>query len=450
MKVFVLNKHGKPLMPTTPRKARLLLKEEKAKIVSHSPFTIRLLYGSSGYKQKVKLGIDAGYKTIGFSAVSQKDELVSGEVKLLENQSERIRDRAVYRRQRRNRKRYRPARFDNRKRKEGWLAPSIQHKLESHIRIVNLIKKIVPVTEIVIEVASFDIQAIKNPDIEKMQYQQGKQSGFWNLREYILHRDKHQCQSETCQQKKTQPKNQALAVHHIGYWKKDRTDRPENLITLCSKCHSPANHKQKGSLYGWEPTVAPFRGETFMSQVRWRLVNKLEHCRHTYGYQTKSKRIDLELEKTHYNDAFVIAGGQRQNRTEVLIFQEKRKNNRCLEKFYDAKFIDIGSGKKVGGADLPCGRVKRNKGHEKNGENLKKYRGKKVSKGRRQIRKQRYPIQPHDVVKYNGNFYRAVGIQNKGKYLKMSDGTDKIVKNIKDIEIVFHQKTLVLIDAISM
>lgn len=333
MKVFVLNKHGKPLMPTTPRKARLLLKEEKAKIVSHSPFTIRLLYGSSGYKQKVKLGIDAGYKTIGFSAVSQKDELVSGEVKLLENQSERIRDRAV---------------------------------------------------------------------------------------------------------------------HHIGYWKKDRTDRPENLITLCSKCHSPANHNQKGSLYGWEPTVAPFRGETFMSQVRWRLVNKLEHCRHTYGYQTKSKRIDLELEKTHYNDAFVIAGGQRQNRTEVLIFQEKRKNNRCLEKFYDAKFIDIGSGKKVGGADLPCGRVKRNKSHEKNGENLKKYRGKKVSKGRRQIRKQRYPIQPHDVVKYNGNFYRAVGIQNKGKYLKMSDGTDKIVKNIKDIEIVFHQKTLVLIDAISM
>ena len=210
--------------------------------------------------------------------------------------SERLSERAMYRNNRRSRTRYRPPRFNNRRRAKGWLAPSIQHKLDSHIRLVHILTSILPVTEIIIEVASFDIQAIKNPSISAIAYQQGSQAGFWNLREYILHRNSRKRRIPSC---KDRGKENILQIHHIGYWKKDRTDRPSNLITLCTKCHTPKNHKNKGFLYGWQPKLKSFKPETFMTQVRWRLTSELG-AMHTYGYITKSGRIALKLEKTHY------------------------------------------------------------------------------------------------------------------------------------------------------
>jgi 5-methylcytosine-specific restriction endonuclease McrA len=292
MKVYAINKHGRPLMPTTPRKARLLLKEGKAKIVGRDPFTIQLIYGSSGYVQPGTLGVDAGYANIGYSAVNEKEELIGGEVKMLQEMSERLTERAKYRRQRRNRKRYRAPRFDNRRRKDGWLAPSIQHKLDTHHKIIDRIKSIVPVNKVVIEVASFDIQKIKNAEIEGVSYQQGEQYGFDNLREYILHRDRHKCQNPDCKNKSTSP---ILQVHHVGFWKEDRTDRPANLITLCDKCHTPKNHKKTGFLFGWQPKLKSFKGETFMSTVRWRLIIEGEYSS-TYGYITKGLRRDFNIE----------------------------------------------------------------------------------------------------------------------------------------------------------
>ena len=184
--------------------------------------------------------------------------------------------------------------------------------------------------------ANFDIQAIKNPNIVGVGYQQGQQAGFWNLREYILHRDGHKCQNPNC---KDRGKEKILQVHHIGYWKKDRSDRPSNLITLCTKCHTPKNHKRKGFLYGWQPKLKSFKPETFMTTVRWRLTSELS-AMHTYGYITKSGRIALKLEKTHYNDAFVIAGGSTQKRAAPIFMGQKRRNNRKLERFLDGKHID--------------------------------------------------------------------------------------------------------------
>jgi hypothetical protein len=137
----------------------------------------------------------------------------------------------------------------------------------------------------------------------------GEQYGYWNLREYVLHRDNHQCQNPNCNSK-----TKELQTHHIGYWKGDNTDRPGNLITLCIKCHRPENHKPDKLLWGWEPKLKPFRSETFMTIVRWRMVNALA-CNHTYGYITKTRRIDLKLPKSHANDAFVIAGGSTQTRS---------------------------------------------------------------------------------------------------------------------------------------
>ena len=418
--VYVLSKSGQPLMPTIRHaKVRILLRKNLAKVVQSKPFTIQLLFDSKEYIQPSTLGIDSGYLNIGYSAISGDKELVSGEVKLLQGMKERIYERSMYRRNRRQRLRYRAPRFNNRvsSKKQGWLAPSIQHKLDTHIRFIEKIKKLIPVKKIIIEVANFDIQALKNPDIEGVAYQMGEQMGFWNLREYVLHRDDHKCQNPNCKNKSKEP---ILRVHHIVYRSEGGTDTPSNLITLCDKCHTPANHKQGKFLYEWmikDHKVKKFKDSTFMSMVRWRLVDYLKKqldCEgtHTYGYITKHHRINLGLEKTHYNDAFCIAGGIVQTRIAPIVYQQVRRNNRSLEKFYDAKYLDIRTGEKVSGSTLNCGRTTRNKNLD--GENLKTYRGDKVSAGKRTIRKNRYFYQPNDLVKYNGAIYSIKGTHNNG------------------------------------
>jgi hypothetical protein len=408
-------------MPTTPRKARLLLKEGKAKIVAREPFTIQLLHGSSGYKQDVVLGIDAGYRSIGYSAITHSEELIGGEVELLKGQSERLKERAMYRRNRRSRKRYRKPRFDNRARPKGWLAPSIQHKLDAHLKLINRIRSILPVAKTIIEVANFDIQAIKNPGISGVEYQQGEQLGYWNLREYILHRDGHQCQNPNCQ---TKVEKQILKVHHLGYWKKDRTDRPGNLISLCIRCHTPRNHQKGGFLYGWQPRLKSFKPETFMSTVRWRLVNETG-AEYTYGYITKSARIALGLEKSHHNDAFVIAGGTTQTRARSTDMEEIKNHARSRSKFYDAVYIDTRTGEKASGRELHCGRTTRNK--NLSGENLRQYRGQKVRKGRVSIRRNNYPLRPKDIVLYEGQKYVVKGMCSYGRQISLfvDDGQPK-------------------------
>lgn len=414
--VYVISKEGKPLMPTKRHgKIRVLLKNNLVKVVKRKPFTIKLLYDTTNYTQPVTLGIDSGYTYIGFSATTEKEEFISGECTLLKGQSERLKEKSMYRKQRRSRLRYRAPRFDNRAIPKGWLAPSIQHKYESHLRFIAYLQSILPISKIIIEVANFDVQKIKNPKIEGKEYQEGEQKDFWNLREYILHRDNHKCQNPDCNNKS---KDKILEVHHIGFWKKDRTNRPSNLITLCDKCHNPKNHKEGNFLWGWKPKLKSFKEATFMSVVRWRLVNSL-NCEHIYGFDTKSKRIALGLEKTHYNDAFCIADGSAQTRVKPIYFEQIRRNNRSLEKFYDAKYVDSRTGEKVSGQDLNSGRRTRNK--DLNSENLHKYRKQKLSKGQRRIRTQRYFYQSKDLVKYENKIYKVKGIQNKGAYIKLEN-----------------------------
>jgi hypothetical protein len=139
-----------------------------------------------------------------------------------------------------------------------------------------------------------------------------------------------------------------------------------------------------------------------MSIVRWKLIDTL-NCIPTYGYITKVKRTELGLEKSHNNDAFVIAGGNTQLRVLPIVYKQVRRNNRSLETFCDAKYIDTRTGEKVSANQLNCGRRIRNK--NKNGENLKKYRGPKITKGKRRIRHQRYFYQRNDLVKYEGKIY---------------------------------------------
>ena len=330
--VYVLNKDGQPLMPTTRYgKVRRMLNTKQAKVVKRCPFTIQLLYETTDIVQPISLGIDAGSKTIGTSVTTETNELYASEVKLRTDVVKNLSSRREYRRSRRNRKtRYRKARFDNRKRNEGWIAPSIQNKIDTHLTVIDKITKILPVSEIHVEVASFDIQKIKNPDIEGVEYQQGEQLNSYNIREYVLFRDDHTCQ---CCKGKT--KDKILNVHHIES-RKTGGNAPNNLITLCKTCHD-GYHKGMVQLPKTIKRGMSFRDATFMGIMRWAFYNKLKeiypNVSLTYGYITKNNRIKYGLTKEHYNDAYCITGNFNAKPLDTFIYQKKvRCHNRQIHK----------------------------------------------------------------------------------------------------------------------
>lgn len=334
MFVYVLNKNNEPLMPCKPQKARKLLKQKEAKVVKLEPFTIQLLYNSSGHKQDIILGIDAGSKIIGLSATTNKKELYSAELELRNDIVDLLSTRRQYRRARRGRLRYRRCKFPNKrkqntklKKPKGWLAPSITNKIQTHLTIVEKLHKILPISKVIVEVASFDIQKIKNPNISGKEYQQGEQMDFWNTREYVLFRDGHRCHG------KKGCKNQILNVHHIES-RKTGGNSPNNLITLCEKCH---NDYHKGKLKLNLKRGISFKDAAFMGIMRWSFYNKLKEMYPdvslTYGYITKNTRIENNLPKEHRIDALCITGNPLVERLDCYYYHKKvRCHNRQIHK----------------------------------------------------------------------------------------------------------------------
>jgi len=327
--VYVINKNDKPLMPTTPAKARKLLKSGKAKVIKRTPFTIKLLFGSSGYTQNITLGVDSGSKVIGLSAVTEKQELYSGEIELRNDIGKLLADRASLRRGRRSRKtRYRKARFMNRKKPKEWLAPSVEHKVNSHLRIIEKLHRILPITKIRIEIDSFDIQKIKNPEISGKDYQNGNQLNFWNVREYVLFRDGHKCRH--CNGKS---KDNILNVHHIES-RKTGGDAPNNLITLCESCHK---NYHNGNIILKVKRGNSLRDAAFMGIMRWSCYNKLKeiypNVELTYGYITKNLRINSNLHKEHRIDALCVTGKPLTKQVDTYYrMRFVRKHNRQIHK----------------------------------------------------------------------------------------------------------------------
>ncbi len=316
-------------MPTTPCKARKLLKQGKAKVVKREPFTIQLLYATGETKQDITLGVDAGSKIIGLSATTDKQELFSAEVELRNDIVDLLSTRREFRRTRRNRLRYRKPRFLNRvySKNKGWLAPSVENKIQTHLKIISKIHEILPISKIIIEVASFDIQKIKNPDIEGEQYQQGEQLGFWNVREYILWRDGYKCQG------KKGCKNKILNVHHIES-RKTGGNSPSNLITLCEGCHKDYH---AGKLKLNLKRGQSFKDATFMGIMRWTFYNRLKeiysNVKITYGYITKNTRIQNNLPKEHRIDALCISGNPNVKRLDYWYYiKQVRRHNRQIHK----------------------------------------------------------------------------------------------------------------------
>jgi len=330
--VYVLNKDGNPLMPTERcGKVRRMLKSGEANIVSRIPFTIQLTYETTNVVQEVTLGVDSGSKHIGLSATTKEKELYSGEVELRTDIVDKLSTRRELRRSRRNRKtRYRKCRFLNRRRPKGWLAPSIQHKVDCHMTAIAKLYKLLPIKSIIVEVASFDIQKIKNPGIIGTEYQLGDQLGFWNVREYVLFRDGHQCQC--C---KGQSKDKILNVHHVES-RKTGGDAPNNLITLCETCHK-GYHNGTIKLPKTINRGMSFKDATFMGIMRWAFYERLEatypNVSLTYGYITKNTRISNNLPKEHYIDARCISRNPIAKPLDEYYYSKKvRCNNRQIYK----------------------------------------------------------------------------------------------------------------------
>jgi len=305
--VAVIGKDKTPLMPCSNAIARLLLKYGKAKVKSCIPFTIQLLNEGECYVQLLTHGIDTGSSKIGSAVTDSKaNVLYISEIELRNDITDKMKRRSKYRRNRRNRKtRYRKARWLNRKNaiRENRFSPTLKSKIDSHIKEIKFVASIFPIGRLILETGSFDPHALKNPEVlnNKLIYQQGINYGFANVKAYILDRDNY-----TCQNCKGKSKDSRLHVHHIIFRSNNGGDEPENLITLCKKCHNDVHlFKIKLKLSG--KVKGQLKHATQMNVIRNQLLKIFPNAEETYGYITK-EHIQLSgLEKTHYNDAAIIA-----------------------------------------------------------------------------------------------------------------------------------------------
>ncbi|WAM33604.1 RNA-guided endonuclease IscB [Caldicellulosiruptor morganii] len=403
--VYVISKEGKPLMPTKRHgKVRKLLKQGLAKVVRREPFTIQLLYDTTTYTQPVTVGVDIGSKVAGISAITEKEEVFSAEVELRQDIKKLLLERRELRRARRYRKtRYRKPRFLNRRKPEGWLAPSLQWKVDAHFRFVNFVAKILPVTKVVVEIALFDIHKVVNPEVEGKGYQEGPQKGFWDIREFCLWRAGYKSELSG--------KKGVLEVHHIIPQSQGGPDNPSNLIVLTVEEHKAVH---EGKLKIPESKLAKvkiFKDASHVSTIGWHIVNKLKQqydVEITYGSITKQKRKEIELQKTHRNDAFVIAGGNKNiKRADEWYFGKFfRRQNRSLHKTNPIK-----------GGKRPVSTIKEVKGFRK-----------------------------FDRVLYNGQVGIIYGLRSTGYFdIRILSG-EKIHSSAKwsDLKLLEKAKTLML------
>ena len=329
MVVYVQDMNGKPLMPTKRFGwVRRALRDGKAVVVGRCPFVIRLTYATTNYTQPITLGIDAGTVHVGLSATSEREELFSEEIVLRKDITDLISTRREVRRTRRNRLRYRKPRFSNRRKDKGWIAPSVRQRIDAHLKAIEDVHRILPITKIIIEVAQFDTQKIKNPEISGVEYQQGEQLGFWNVREYVLARDGHKCQH--C---KGKSKDNILNVHHIES-RKTGGNSPGNLITLCETCHK-AYHR--GEIKLNKRRTSSLRDAAVMGIMKWKLYDELKAAypdvSMTFGYITKYNRIRNGICKTHVSDAFVISKNLKAKMLSCYYLVRKtRRHNRQIHK----------------------------------------------------------------------------------------------------------------------
>ena len=411
--IYVVDANGQPVMPTSRLgMVRRWLKSGQAIWFGNSRKIIQFVRPITTYTQNLTLGVDAGFH-LGMSVVGNHREYYSSE-SIRKSEKDKLTTRRELRRTRRNRLRYRQARFDNRRRKPGWLAPSVQHRLDFTIKEIKRVYNFLPITNLVVEVSPFDNQKLVNPTIKPWQYTKGKMNGFKTVKDYLLARDNYRDALDG----KQYPASQ-LRVHHLVQRKDGGSNQPDNLILLSDVHHNQANHVNGtlAKLRNNRQKMIDYHGAYFMSVLAARLSDYFDSYQTTQGYITANLRHLYQIEKSHRNDAFVIAGGTDQDaRTSNIYLRTKVfNNNRVSQRFYDARYIDRRDGKKKSGKELSSGRTRRSK--EIPYDNQRIFRQKKVTKGRVSIRRNHYRIRPHDIL-LNTKTDRieiAKGVMSRGK-----------------------------------
>ena len=271
MAVFVLDKQKNPLMPCSEKRARLLLARRRAVVVRVYPFTIRLKDRAGGAVQKVVLKIDPGSKETGLavSRVSAQGEHVLCLIELI-HRGRQIRktldQRRGCRRRRRSQLRYRAPRFNNRTRRKGWLAPSLQHRVDTATSIVNRLCTLAPVSSISQELVRFDLQQMENPEISGVEYQQGILLGY-EVREYLLEKWCREC--AYCAVTDT-----PLEIEHIVSKANGGSNRISNLAIACHDCNQEKDSQ----------TLAEFfRTSSRLKDKQPRMDNVLIQCKRPCG-----------------------------------------------------------------------------------------------------------------------------------------------------------------------
>lgn len=315
--VFVLDRHGKPLMPCTEKRARLLLERDRARIHRLYPMVIRVRdrLAQDSLFQDLNLKLDPGSKTTGvaLNRITSNGEAVLNLFELVHRGaliSKKLQARSAMRRARRSRNiRYRQARFLNRGNKlKSWLAPSLMHRVNTTMTWVYRIKRWAPVSQLTQELVRFDMQLMQNPEISGVEYQQGTLLGY-EVREYLLNK-----WSRTCAYCDAQ--NVPLEIEHIHPKSKGGSNRISNLVLACRKCNEAKDSRDIQEFLAKEPTrlakiisqsKAPLKDAAAVNSTRWRLFNDLKATDLVVnvgtGGRTKYNRIANSIPKTHALDA---------------------------------------------------------------------------------------------------------------------------------------------------
>ncbi|MCJ8279419.1 MAG: RNA-guided endonuclease IscB [Rivularia sp. ALOHA_DT_140] len=312
-KVFLIDTNKQPLNPITPKQARNLLEKGKVAVFRQFPFTLILKKAvENPLIYPLTLKIDPGSKNTGIAILSGDLVIWVGQI---EHRGQQIKDslekRRGIRRNRRNRKtRYRPARYDNREREEGWLPPSLMHRVQTTQTWVKRLIKFSPIQEIWIESVKFDTQLMQDSEVKSVEYQQGELQGY-EVREYLLEKWGRKC--AYCGKQHV-----PLQVEHIEPKSKGGSNRVSNLTIACEDCNQKKGDKPVEEFLKNKPEVlakikkqqkTPLKDAAAVNSTRKKLVEVLSELLpvKTYsGAQTKKNRIEQDLPKVHHVDAAVV------------------------------------------------------------------------------------------------------------------------------------------------
>lgn len=317
MAVFVLSKRKKPLMPCSEKRARQLLERGRAAVHRLHPFTIRLRDRAEGACQPVEVRLDPGSRFTGVAVVRRGEE---GDRVLhlaqIEHRGARISEsltqRAGFRRRRRGTNlRYREPRSDNRRKPEGWLAPSLRHRVETSAAYVTRLSRLLPAFTLATELVRFDAQALEDPEISGVGYQQGTLAGY-EIREYVLERDNRRC--AYCD-----AENVPLQLDHVRPRARGGSDRVSNLTLACGPCNQAKGSQPVEDFLAKDPArlkrilaqlKRPLRDTAAVNSTRWALRLALEGrfgpVAVFTGGRTKWNRTRLGVPKTHALDAACV------------------------------------------------------------------------------------------------------------------------------------------------